>query len=51
MKFPFKTPGSNEFENQFRSAFKRALLANPERTKLSGRVFHALCSTAGIRKV
>lgn len=51
MNTPFKTPNTNEYESQMRAAFMRGLLAQPKRSKLTGRVFHALCSKAGIKRV
>lgn len=44
-----KTPRAGQYETATRAAFAKGLAAHPKHTKLTGQVYNALCTTAGIR--
>lgn len=48
MRKQIKTPAAGQYETAIRAAFARALAAHPTHTKLTGKVFNALCTGAGI---
>lgn len=48
MRKQIHTPAAGHYETAIRAAFARALLATPAHTKLTGRVFNALCTNVGI---
>lgn len=43
-----RTAAAGQYDTAIRAAFTRALMGTKERTRLTGRVFHALCTSAGI---
>lgn len=42
------TPRNDQRESTLRHAFTKALIATPQHTKTTGRVFRSLCTPAGL---